>query len=154
MLLDQRRSAILHQVLNTKSYVTCGELTEQLNISRRTLYYDIEKINGWLKETGLTPIKIRRSAGFYLEEQTKKMLTSEMKTLTNSRYEFSPSERQARVILRILTRNRRLLLQNFIDENHVSRNTAIQDLKHIREKLKTFGIILCFTKEKGYFSQD
>lgn len=74
-----------------------------------------------------------------------------MKTLTNSSYEFSPSERQARVILRILTRNRRLLLQNFIDENHVSRNTAIQDMKHIREKLKTFGIILSFTKEKGYF---
>ncbi|MGQ5177804.1 BglG family transcription antiterminator [Bacillus halotolerans] len=151
MPLDQRRSAILHQVLNTTSYVTCGELTEQLKISRRTLYYDIEKINGWLKETGLTPIKRRRSAGFYLEDQTKKMLTSEMKTLTNSSYEFSPSERQARVILRILTRNRRLLLQNFIDENHVSRNTAIQDMKHIREKLKTFGIILSFTKEKGYF---
>lgn len=72
MPLDQRRSAILHQVLNTTSYVTCGELTEQLNISRRTLYYDIEKINGWLKETGLTPIKRRRSAGFYLEDQTKK----------------------------------------------------------------------------------
>ncbi|MDG3072592.1 BglG family transcription antiterminator [Bacillus halotolerans] len=151
MPLDQRRSAILHQVLNTTSYVTCGELTEQLKISRRTLYYDIEKINGWLKETGLTPIKRRRSAGFYLEDQTKKMLTSEIKTLTNSSYEFSPSERQARVILRILTRNRRLLLQNFIDENHVSRNTAIQDMKHIREKLKTFGIILSFTKEKGYF---
>ncbi|QQF63780.1 BglG family transcription antiterminator [Bacillus mojavensis] len=151
MPLDQRRSAILHQVLNTTTYVTCGELTEQLKISRRTLYYDIEKINGWLKETGLTPIKRRRSAGFYLEDQTKKMLTSEIKTLTNSSYEFSPSERQARVILRILTRNRRLLLQNFIDENHVSRNTAIQDMKHIREKLKTFGIILSFTKEKGYF---
>lgn len=74
-----------------------------------------------------------------------------MKTLTNSSYEYSPSERQARVILRILTRNRRLLLQNFIDENHVSRNTAIQDMKHIREKLKTFGIVLSFTKEKGYF---
>ncbi|UTL72285.1 BglG family transcription antiterminator [Bacillus halotolerans] len=151
MPLDQRRSAILYQVLNTTSYVTCGELTEQLKISRRTLYYDIEKINGWLKETGLTPIKRRRSAGFYLEDQTKKMLTSEMKTLTNSSYEYSPSERQARVILRILTRNRRLLLQNFIDENHVSRNTAIQDMKHIREKLKTFGIVLSFTKEKGYF---
>ncbi|WP_024123086.1 BglG family transcription antiterminator [Bacillus halotolerans] len=151
MPLDQRRSAILHQVLNTTSYVTCGELTEQLKISRRTLYYDIEKINGWLKETGLTPIKRRRSAGFYLEDQTKKMLTSEMKTLTSSSYEYSPSERQARVILRILTRNRRLLLQNFIDENHVSRNTAIQDMKHIREKLKTFGIVLSFTKEKGYF---
>ncbi|MBT9248693.1 BglG family transcription antiterminator [Bacillus halotolerans] len=151
MPLDQRRSAILHQVLNTTSYVTCGELTEQLKISRRTLYYDIEKINGWLKETGLTPIKRRRSAGFYLEDQTKKMLTSEIKTLTISSYEYSPSERQARVILRILTRNRRLLLQNFIDENHVSRNTAIQDMKHIREKLKTFGIILSFTKEKGYF---
>ncbi|MGG1229459.1 BglG family transcription antiterminator [Bacillus halotolerans] len=151
MPLDQRRSAILYQVLNTTSYVTCGELTEQLKISRRTLYYDIEKINGWLKETGLTPIKRRRSAGFYLEDQTKKMLTSEIKTLTISSYEYSPSERQARVILRILTRNRRLLLQNFIDENHVSRNTAIQDMKHIREKLKTFGIILSFTKEKGYF---
>ncbi|MEC1405421.1 BglG family transcription antiterminator [Bacillus halotolerans] len=151
MPLDQRRSAILHQVLNTTSYVTCGELTEQLKISRRTLYYDIEKINGWLKESGLTPIKRRRSAGFYLEDQTKKMLTSEIKTLTISSYEYSPSERQARVILRILTRNRRLLLQNFIDENHVSRNTAIQDMKHIREKLKTFGIILSFTKEKGYF---
>ncbi|MEC0250069.1 BglG family transcription antiterminator [Bacillus halotolerans] len=151
MPLDQRRSAILHQVLNTTSYVTCGELTEQLKISRRTLYYDIEKINGWLKETGLTPIKRRRSAGFYLEDQTKKMLTSEIKTLTISSYEYSPSERQARVILRILTRNRRLLLQNFIDENHVSRNTAIQDMKHIRDKLKTFGIVLSFTKEKGYF---
>ncbi|MDL5610444.1 BglG family transcription antiterminator [Bacillus halotolerans] len=79
------------------------------------------------------------------------MLTSEIKTLTISSYEYSPSERQARVILRILTRNRRLLLQNFIDENHVSRNTAIQDMKHIRDKLKTFGIVLSFTKEKGYF---
>lgn len=151
MPLDQRSSAILYLVMNTNSYVTGSELTEHLKISRRTLYYDIEKINGWLKETGLSPIKRMRSMGFYLEDNTKKSLLSEMKTLTHNSYEFSPSERQARVIVRLLIRSSRHLLQDFIILNRVSRNTAIQDMKHIREKLKTFGIVLSFTKEKGYF---
>lgn len=43
MSLDKRSTAILMQLINADSYLSAEELTEKLNVSRRTIYYDIEK---------------------------------------------------------------------------------------------------------------
>ncbi|WP_252314769.1 HTH domain-containing protein [Sinobaca sp. H24] len=52
MVLDQRRTSILHLISQSSERVEVKELTEALGVSQRTIYYDISQINGWLEREG------------------------------------------------------------------------------------------------------
>lgn len=47
MSLDQLSTAILSHLVKAQTFVSVGELTEKFHISRRTIYYDMGKINDW-----------------------------------------------------------------------------------------------------------
>lgn len=74
MALDERSTAILEYLRRAKTYVKPNELMEKFHISRRTVYYDVDKINDWLADQKMNPIKAVRSAGFLLEGNVAKSL--------------------------------------------------------------------------------
>ncbi|MDY0409279.1 HTH domain-containing protein [Paracerasibacillus soli] len=75
--MDQRSMAVLNQLLKQDSYINVQELAALLNVSRRTIYSDLDKVNDWLKEHHFTEIKQVRGQGLYIDELTKKeMLTN------------------------------------------------------------------------------
>jgi len=151
MTLDKRSASILHYIMYAASYVAMEELTEKLNISKRTIYYDIQKINGWLKYHNLPGVCHIQSAGFYLEENTKKAVPKLLQNLNPWQYEYSVKERKAWLAIHIMARNHKVLLQDLIDAVRVSRNTTINDLKFLREELQQrFHLNIDFAKHKGY----
>ena len=151
MTLDKRSSAILQYILYATSYVPMEEITEKLNISRRTIYYDMEKINGWLKHHKLLGIRHIQSVGLYLEESTKLAIPELLQHLTPWQYEYSAEERKAWLAIHIMTRSHKVLLQELIDTIQVSRNTAINDLKLLREEVsQRFQLNIAVSKQTGY----
>jgi mannitol operon transcriptional antiterminator len=151
MILDKRSSAILWYILHATSYVPMEEITEKLNISKRTIYYDINKINAWLKHQKLPAVGNIQSAGLYLEEETKRAVPKLLQHLNPWQYEYSTKERKAWLAIHIMARSRNVLLQDLIDAIRVSRNTTINDLKLLREEVnRRFGLSITFTKQTGY----
>ncbi|MBS7683811.1 HTH domain-containing protein, partial [Vibrio cholerae] len=63
--------------------------TEKLNVSRRTIYYDIEKINDWLDSLGIDKVEKVRSAGFILPDKVKKLIPTNIQKLQAWHYEYS-----------------------------------------------------------------
>lgn len=43
MMLDHRSTAILQQVIQADTYISVEQLTEVLQVSKRTIYYDVKK---------------------------------------------------------------------------------------------------------------
>lgn len=66
MLLDSRSKDILSYLLIQVEYVTLGALMKEFDISRRTTYYAIQKVNEWLSENKIATIEIERNKGLFL----------------------------------------------------------------------------------------
>ena len=151
MTLDSRSTAILSKLIDASSYVPIHELMEDFNVSRRTIYYDIDKINDWLEEQGLDKIHHVRSAGIILSDEAKATIPHRLKEIKPWFYEYSSDERKTWIILYVTLGNGPFFIRDFIPKLQVSRNTIIQDLKSLKDELKPFQLQLDFDREKGYF---
>jgi mannitol operon transcriptional antiterminator len=150
MSLDQRSTAILSYLSQAKRYVPATEISEKFNISRRTIYYDMGKINGWLSENRLPEVKHVRSAGFYLEEEAAQQMPEKLGMIKTWHYEYSVQERKAWLVIYIMTRETSLYLEDLMEKIRVSRNTTIENLKSIKEELLRFHLQLEFDRKLGY----
>lgn len=153
MMLDERSSILLAYIVNSDSYLPIDQLTEKLNVSRRTIYYDVEKINSWLKQNGLNAVKHIRSMGFYLDDETKDSIPDRIKRIKKWNYEYSAKERKAWLAVNIITSSQKLFLNDLIDIIRVSRNTTISDLKELKEEIKKFDITISYQRQKGYIAE-
>ncbi|WP_043932421.1 BglG family transcription antiterminator [Bacillus sp. EB01] len=150
MSLDQRSSALLAYLSRSDSYVPIKELTEQFNISRRTVYYDVEKINGWLSERKLPEVKYVRSAGFHLEEEARSEVPALLGTTPSWQYEYSADERKALIAIFLMAREAPLFLEDLMEETRVSRNTTLEDVKSLKHELSKFELELVSRRKSGY----
>ncbi|GGE53341.1 hypothetical protein GCM10011391_35310 [Pullulanibacillus camelliae] len=150
MSLDQRSTAILSYLIKAGTYVKAEELVEKFNISRRTVYYDIRKINDWLKENDIYPIQNVRSAGFLLEKRAAREVPNKLETLSTWHYDYSVKERKAWLAIYLMARDRPLYLEHLTEKIRVSRNTTLEDLKGLKAELERFHLKLAFERKSGY----
>lgn len=150
MTLDNRSTAILSKLIDANSYVPIHELMEKFNVSRRTIYYDIEKINNWLDDQGLDRIYHVRSAGISLTDETKELIPNRFKAMNPWYYEYSIDERKAWIILYLTLSKSAFFIKDFIKKLQVSRNTVINDINALKDDLKQFHLQLKFDRAKGY----
>ncbi|UOE55215.1 BglG family transcription antiterminator [Cytobacillus oceanisediminis] len=152
MILDQRCMTILTKMVHAPTHVSPQELMEELQISKRTVYYDVEKINSWLKGQGLDELKYVRAAGFFLDEEEKKQIKQRLHSFDKAAsYEFSRKERMAWTAILILTREKTIYLQDLMDKLGVSRSTLLADIRELKKQLSQFQVQLNFHKPSGYY---
>lgn len=150
MALNKRRTAILKHLLHTDAYSPMEELIEKFKVSRRTIYYDVEKINDWLTSQGLDEIDYIRSAGFVLTDRAKKLIPNKIDVMKAWHYEYTPLERKAWIAIYLSLDERAFFLEDLMDKVQVSRNTLIEDMKTLREELESFGLKLEFNRDQGH----
>lgn len=122
MSLDERSTAILHELVRRDGYLSVKELIKKFNISRRTVYYDIEKINYWLKSNHLDEVKYVRTSGFYVTERTRQAIPEKLKNLEVWNYAYSEKERLAWLAIHLLVEEPPLFLKDLSEKTKVSRN--------------------------------
>ncbi|WP_324648452.1 HTH domain-containing protein, partial [Bacillus pacificus] len=127
MILDTRSINILQQIIQAEGYVPINQLIDVIQVSKRTLYYDIKKIDDWLQEEGLHSIEYIRHLGYCLNKETKQMIVKKLNECVINQYEYSPKERKIWLILYLLIQEKRILLEDLINLLQVSRNTVLAD---------------------------
>ncbi|WCK55037.1 BglG family transcription antiterminator [Aneurinibacillus sp. Ricciae_BoGa-3] len=150
MLLDERSTLILSQFINSSSFIPINEITEKLHISKRTVYYDIEKIDYWLKEQGFPPVQYVRGMGFYVTEETKKQVSSIIQVVRRSQYYYSDQERKALLAIYLLSGTKGLFLKELAEKIGVSRGTTNTVLNKVKEELHNFQLWVSFHRKHGY----
>ncbi|WP_338135896.1 BglG family transcription antiterminator [Paenibacillus thiaminolyticus] len=133
-----------------EDYVPIRELMDAFHISKRTVYYDVDKINGWLKTNHLPPIEYVRRSGFLLPEATRKQLPVTARTIHHSQYNPSRMERKAWLGIHLIQRTEPLFLHDMEELLKVSRGTAHAELKGLQRQLSAVRLRIVYHRKHGY----
>jgi len=151
MDLDRRSTAVLKEILDAQGYTPIPYLGKVFNVSRRTIYNDLKRIDNWLHVQGFSPVEHVRSAGLYIEPFDKKEIWKQIQVPKEVYYEFSPYERRAVIALYLLTAQETpFFLADFIKVLEVSRNTILEDIKQLKEEFDLYHISVQTHQQKGY----
>src|SRR5699024_12270934 len=82
-------------ILKTDSYISVVHLSEQFNVSRRTIYSELDKIDDWLKQNYSTELIRVRGKGLYVSQSLKSQILNDSILSTETYYEFSKEERKS-----------------------------------------------------------
>jgi len=150
MTLDERCTQIITVLFNSKEYVSVDMITSQLGISKRTVYYDIQKINLWLEENELQAVKKKHGKGYYLDKKAKETAPKLIGKINKFQYFYSMEERTTLIAVELLTSQVPIFLENLMELTQVSRATASNDLKEIKVIFSEHQLEVNYHRNNGY----
>lgn len=151
LYINARCRQILNVLLSHADYVSVNAIAKALQVSRRTVYYDIDKINLWLEQAGLSHLEIVREKGLYLSQQEREKIQTMLESDSEDQvYIFSPEERIKIIICYVIYAQKAIYMEQFTDYFAVSRNTIFADLKEVTKKLKKYDLKLDYQPKQGY----
>ncbi|TMW72284.1 BglG family transcription antiterminator [Alteribacter natronophilus] len=150
MILDQKSAQLLNILALKNEPVSAVELSEHLNVSRRTVYYNLNKVDDWLEHNDLGKVQRVKAVGIFLTEDTKKQLPQHVTLDQPHDYFYAPEERRAMTVFLLLTKSRKIQLKDIIETSGASRNSCLNDVKLIREQVFEFELDLTFSRSQGY----
>ena len=139
---NERKQEILKLLKSTTSAapLTVSQLAQLLNVSERTVRYDLKNLADELRKDGWSLCSQAR-CGMWIEK-TEKAYDDNRKI-----YVYTPKERRNRIVIALLTQQLSSIdkLAEYLD---VSRGTLLTDLKLVQEFLQQRG--LSYVAKRGY----
>ena len=134
--LNSKCKGILHRLIQNNSYLSLQQLAEELNISQRSIYYDLCRINEWLSENDIPELRVVRGKGLLLSEQMRQQISECLEDKdTEEAYVFAPMERVRIIICSIIYSKDPVHVDVFCDYCKVSRNSVFNDMRVVVKKL-------------------
>lgn len=151
LYMSQRGKNLLNVLLAQSDYISLNNLAKALDVSRRTVYYDIKKVNIWLEFAKLPALKVVREKGIFIPENDRKKITSYLEADDEKRvYVFTPVQRYKGIICYIIYTDKTIYLEQLTQCFDVSRNTIFSDLKTVSSQLEKYDLKLCYQSKTGY----
>ncbi|WP_390216948.1 BglG family transcription antiterminator [Halobacillus seohaensis] len=149
--MDKRRAHLLSIMKHSSAPVPTKDLVEKIKVSQRTIYYDVEQINDWLKEQNLPLIESVHGKGFQLPDPTKGCLEhSHEQQFADYQYQLSSSERELLIKAKILLEEQESSMNDFMELTSMSRGTVAKAVQSIKEEFKSMNLQLSYQKGSGY----
>ena len=70
--ISTRCKKILYMIMASDTYVSLPQISEEFKLSKRSIYYELCKINDWLSVQGINEITVVRGKGIKLTEEEMK----------------------------------------------------------------------------------
>jgi len=147
--LLQRHKIIIEFLIDRKGWTKAFEISEELNVSDRTIRDDIKLINEIVLEHNLK-IESLRGKGYRIVEKDKKLF-SKLVSIKQENLPILPEERMKFIIERLLVQKEGVDLFYLADEMFVSEQTIELDIKRIRKVLKDKHLDLEIYKKNNRF---
>lgn len=151
LYMSARSKSLLNVLLTQSDYISLNNLAKALDVSRRTIYYDISKVNLWLEQAGIPALDIVREKGLFVPYKDRDQIRAYIETDDEKQvYIFSPVERCKAIICYIIYANEPVYLEQLTECFEVSRNTIFNDLKTVTEQLEQYDLKLDYRPRTGY----
>lgn len=144
---DQNYCLFLTHLLTRSKLGNISDFSKKTAISRRMIYYYLEKLNEELLEQRISPVEKETALSNLQREQIETMLVN----ISSEEIIFTPQERQLILSVLILTEKQKWQLKHFQDLLQVSRNTLLKDILVIKEFFQASDIELLSSKARGYY---
>lgn len=152
LYINARCKQLLNTLLAQTDYISLNRLAEALGVSRRTVYYDIEKVNIWLEQAKLSRLEVVREKGIFLSHQEREAVQQLLEQDTKHQvYIFSPTERAKIIICCVIYAPEQIYLEQLTECFEVSRNTIFTDLKEVTKLLEQYSLKLEYQPKQGYY---
>ena len=139
MLLTERQKFILKDLLNEEKSVTAKTLAERYNVSLRTVRYDLNDIEYWLKEKGSILVKVPR-VGMMVKNKEKALEAIKNMDFNINEILFSSKDRKNMILLKLIFADKPITSEEFAKDLYVSRGTIITEIKEVNKELKEYSI--------------
>lgn len=149
MVLDKRRAHLLSILNQSTAPVPVQELAFQMNVSSRTVYYDVEQINDWLSAQELALLETRHGKGLCLPESSRQHLESTVMDVGGWHYQLSKKERTLLIKANVLLQQH-VSMSTFMDLTHMSRGTVAKVIAALKREFEQAGLTLHYQKGTGY----
>lgn len=143
MLLNEKSKRILNVLLHDQ-HVSLPLLTMMLPYSKRTIDYELERIQEWLTFNRLPELSFE---GNDIRVQQVEQLT---KALDQAELVWSEEERELLILLYALTKREFLSAFHFQQLLGVSKFTTQESLNAVKHRAAKFGIDFAYTRKSGY----
>jgi len=111
----------------------------------------IHFINAYLRANKIPPISIDYDGRVKLEDKTREYLYHILKSSKFINLDYlSPEVRMSLIILLLLTSSSYYSLQDLANFVDVSKNTLLNDIKIIKERVKGYSVQVEYSRTKGY----
>ena len=147
--LEKSQKEFLMLLLENENPQSIQSIQDQLDISRRTVYYIVNKINDVFYDLRMEPINNKRGQGYYLTSDQKKVVDSILhsdQTLQN----LSPDERVHYLICWMMYPKANIHIENIMELFDISRNSVFNDLKDLKSEIEKYDVSLYFDIKNGY----
>lgn len=139
ILLNERRCNVLLDILENQDWVRIRELALRFHVSDRTIRYDLDVVDDFLRSNNLSLLIRKQNGGVRfsdsLDEKTR--LLRLVQHLGLYQYVLSSSERIQRILAELLYVKDYIRINDLASILFVSRGTVIKDLQKVREWLET-----------------
>ncbi len=147
MELSSRQTYVLRLLMTAQNGLSTEGFLEKLSVSKRTMYYELEKINDWLKMGSLGRVVL---SGHVIRLEVSDVALLEQQLRQVAEYFFSVEERRALELVFIALSSCPITINRLIKKSGVSKNTILNDIRAIREELEQWGLTLNSTSKSGY----
>ncbi|MCI6152511.1 MAG: BglG family transcription antiterminator [Fusobacterium perfoetens] len=143
--INKREIKILEILLKSEDDINIKELSQILEVSDRSIRYDIENINFYLKKVNLSPIE-KKSKGFldYSKIDIKKLLFY----TSDDNENFYNQYREELILIKIAFEEN-INISNICEEFNLSRSTIKITLKNNEKILENYELKLILNPQKG-----
>lgn len=147
--LEKSQKEFLMLLLENENPQSIQSIQDQLDISRRTAYYIVNKINDIFYELRMEPINNKRGHGYYLTADQKKVVDSILHS-DRTLQSLSPDERVHYLICWMMYPKTNIHIENIMELFDISRNSVFNDLKDLKSEIEKYDVSLYFDIKNGY----
>lgn len=148
--MNDRCITILNLLLQKDGYTSLQDIAAEMNVSKRSIYYDICKINEWMVIHHIPELEIIRGKGIRIDQVDKDRIEELMDVSGGEGYIFLPSERVKIIICCIIHNRLPVYVEQLMSYCQVSRNTVFGDLRVVVNQLQEHGLSLEYVSKEGY----
>lgn len=150
-LLTVRGFQLLTKLLEAGSPMSLKDLSEEFEVSKRMIKYDLDDVKSWLNKQGIEVFS-QPTKGIWLDcdKERRIAIMHTLPEIERNNVYLNQEARVRKMIMYMLVDMDYITASTFSERLDVSRNTSLNDIKQVTEYLQPWGIELERKHRTGY----
>lgn len=143
MHLTSRSYQLICMILESRGPVRIKELARELQVSERTVKYDLESVRSWLQQHQVQ-LQSQPNKGIWIDKDIHDPNRLQNLLMNPERVDLllHPQERMQQLLLVLLLRDDPIKIKDLAKKLNVSRNTVVTDLSMAESFLENWNVIV------------